>query len=71
MTLVIIDNQLTQVIVRCIVASTVAMIAHEIVAHQWRNLLDETLLINHRNVVAHEPVEGVYIVEGILRVMLI
>ena len=71
MSLVVIGLQCAWSIIGGIIASAIAVVAHEIVASQWGNLLHQRLLRHDRDVVAYEAIEGVDIVEGILGVMLV
>lgn len=69
MALIVVDDQLTQIIVCRIVTGAVAVIAHEIITHQGRNLLDQSCA--NRDVVAGKTIEGMHIVEGVMRIMLV
>ena len=71
MALVIIDLQGTKFGIRTAISGTIAVVAHEIISCQWRNLPDEALGISHRNIIAYETIERMHIVEGILAVMLV
>ena len=69
MALIVVDDQLAQIIVCRIVTGAVAVIAHEIITHQGRNLLDQTCA--NRDVIAGKTIEGMHIVEDVMRIMLV
>ena len=71
MALVVVHLQCAWRIIGGIIASAIAVVAHEVVTSQWGNLLHQRLLRHDRDVVAYEAIEGVDIVEGILGVMLV
>ena len=71
MALVIIDLQGTRLCIRTTISGTIAVVAHEIISCQWRNLPDDALWIDDRNIIADEAIERMHIVEGILAVMLV
>ena len=71
MALVIIDLQGTEFGIRTTISGTIAVVAHEIISCQWRNLPDDALLIDDRNIIAYEAIESMNLVESILTVMLL
>ena len=71
MALVIVNFQGTRLCIRTPISGTIAVVAHEIISCQRRNLPDEALGISHRNIIAYETIESMNIVKGILAVMLV
>ena len=71
MALVIVYLQGIKLSIRTAISSTIAVVAHEIISCQRRNLPDDALLIDDRNVIADEAIESMHIVESILAVMLV
>ena len=71
MALVIVDLQGTRLCIRTAISGTIAVVAHEIISCQRRNLPDDALLIDDRNIIAYETIERMHIVEGVLAVMLV
>ena len=71
MALVIVNFQCTRLCIRTTISGTITVVAHEIISCQRRNLSDDALGINHRNIIAYETIESMHIVEGILAVMLV